>query len=248
MDMGRPRHLRSQGLTRSRRLTRSKGLAGMLSHLPWALAVAGLAVLATIFGVALTLNGGRPGTLAVTGAPTLPTWYPPPTEAVTPSTFFPPTPSATAGTVGSASSSGPTATTTKPVVRPDPRPAPTTTRPVTRAPSQPVPPTAITGTYRVLDSWDDGFIGEVLVANAADKPVAWEVRLRFGPQVTSVVTYWIEGAPQGSFRRDGADLVFTSGVKLPARSTVPLRFHLKRSWTGDYPIACTVNGTTCRRA
>ncbi|MEJ3742206.1 hypothetical protein WEI85_02740 [Actinomycetes bacterium KLBMP 9797] len=155
----------------------------------------------------------------------------------------------------------PTGTTTAPTSAASPSPSPATApaapiRPTptrTSAPAAPEekPPTSaaprpdLTGRYRVLDSYGDSFIGEVLVTNSSGSGRDWTVRLRFPSNVTGIRTFWIEGAPQGAMRRSGLDYIFTSGVALGARSSVPLRFQFDRSGRGDTPSACSVNGTPC---
>lgn len=104
----------------------------------------------------------------------------------------------------------------------------------------------MTGRYRVVDSFADGFIGEVLVANTTGAARDWTVRLRFSDDVGALRTSWVEGAPQASLDVAGDTFVWSSGAPVAARSSVALRFHVNRSGTDEQPSACSVNGTTCR--
>lgn len=147
-----------------------------------------------------------------------------------------PGPSATAG-VSVDSTAGTTATATVTATPTTQRPTPTRT---TQSPASPV-----TGRYRVIDSFGDGFIGEVLVGNDSDQDRDWVVRLRFPSNVGELVTSWVESAPQATLTRSGATYVWTSGVPVSAHGEALLRFHFARSGTGDRPTTCTVNGASC---
>jgi hypothetical protein len=170
-----------------------------------------------------------------------PATLPPP-----PPPFLPPAPSAVAVLPAT---SAPAAVS--PVPRSQtPTPKPTTVRPA--APSRPRPTTsrprpepAVTGRYRVVQSFDDGFIGEVFVANPTGRDRDWTVRLRFAGNVGNLRASWVESAPQATLATDGSTYVWTSGVPVPAGSGVALRFHFARSGSGDRPRTCTVDGTAC---
>lgn len=126
------------------------------------------------------------------------------------------------------------------------RPAPPSQfRPATRPPTTPPPAPDVTGRYRVVDSFDDGFIGEVLVTNTGGRDRDWKVRLRFAGNVTALRTSWVESAPQATLTVSGGTFTWTSGVGVRAGSDVALRFHFSRSGSGDRPRSCTVNGTAC---
>jgi hypothetical protein len=118
-----------------------------------------------------------------------------------------------------------------------------TSRPASTAP--PPAPGPISGRYRVVDSFADGFIGEVLVTNAAGRAGDWRVELRFPAAVGELITSWVESAPQASLRRSGDRYLWSSGVPVPARGQVALRFHFARSGSGDRPAGCTVNDQAC---
>jgi hypothetical protein len=102
-----------------------------------------------------------------------------------------------------------------------------------------------TGTYRVLDSFDGGFIGEVLITNPARTETGWTVTLTMPETITGLVTSWVEGAPQATLDVDGRTYTWRSGVPEGAGSSVPLRFHVNRDGGPERPARCTVNGTSC---
>jgi hypothetical protein len=103
----------------------------------------------------------------------------------------------------------------------------------------------VTGRYRVVSSFADGFIGEVLIVNTTDRDRNWTARLRFRDNVGELRTSWVESAPQATLTTAGAEFVWISGVPVPARSEVALRFHFSRTGSGDRPRTCTVNGAAC---
>lgn len=103
------------------------------------------------------------------------------------------------------------------------------------------------GTFRVLQSFSDTFIGEVLVKNTTGKARNWTVVLRFPDNVGGLRTAWVEGAPQARQRRSGDTLTFTSTAPVAARSSVPLRFQFDSSGSERRPKVCTVNAASCRR-
>ena len=134
-----------------------------------------------------------------------------------------------------------------------PAPKPTRTRPAPAPPPPPPPPPApppqappaLTGHYQLMASYQDGFIGEVVVRNGSGSDRQWTVELRFPSGVGELRTFWVESAPQATLRRSGGLFTFTSTVALPARSSVPLRFHFERTSGGNFPVECRVSGTSC---
>lgn len=96
-----------------------------------------------------------------------------------------------------------------------------------------------------MNSYDDAFIGEVLVANGARQDQEWTVVLRFPSTVGQLVTSGVESAPQAALSVSGQTYTWRSGVPVPAASSVPLRFHFTRMGTGNFPATCTVNGSPC---
>ncbi|MET8353900.1 MULTISPECIES: cellulose binding domain-containing protein [unclassified Micromonospora] len=99
----------------------------------------------------------------------------------------------------------------------------------------------MSGRYRVVQSFDGGFIGEVLIVNRAVEDRGWTVRLDFGGG--RLVTAWVEGVPQGTVRQTDGGFTYASGVDVPAGGSASLRFHLERSSTT--PRGCTVDGVRC---
>lgn len=209
--------------------------------LPWVPTFFGVTLMIglLIFAIVISLRPGADGDSSGFERSLAPPVEPPP-AVVEPT----PPPVATGSPTPTASAtSSPTAVPAAPI-------RPTPTRASAPDPAQPPPTTVaprpeLTGRYRVLDSFGDSFIGEVLVSNSAGSARSWTVRLRFPSNVSGPRTFWIEGAPQGGMRRSGADYIFTSGVPLGARSSVPLRFQFDRTGRGDTPSACSVNGTAC---
>ena len=205
--------------------------------LPWVPSALGVMVLIALLIVAAGRFSAKPEQdRAVPPAPFLPvpapTFTPPPPSLLPPAS---PSPSVSARpdrqvTASATPRPGRTATRTSPPS--------TTTAP---APA----PAAVSGRYRVVESFDDGFIGEVLIADEAGRDSDWRVELRFPAAVGDLITSWVESAPQATLRRSGAGYIWTSGVPVPARGQVALRFHFARSGTGDQPTSCTVNGQTC---
>ena len=105
----------------------------------------------------------------------------------------------------------------------------------------------VSGRYRVVDSYDDAFIGEVLVTNTSGGNRDWWVELRFPARVEDLITSWVESAPQATLHRSGPAFVWTSRVPVPAGGAVALRFHFSRTGSGDLPSVCTVNEAACGR-
>jgi hypothetical protein len=210
------------------------GLPDWLPWLPTVLGVAVLLVILVLAGLRLTTPGRGPEILpAPAAAP------PEPSPASAPSTSGEAIGSASA-TVTSASPSP--AGTSATAHRDTPRPAATRTR--ARA-SRPVPG-PVTGRYRVVQSWSDGFIGEVLVGNTGSTAADWVVQLRFPETVGVLYSSWVESAPQATLSRAGAAYVWRSGALVQPGSSVALRFEFARQGGADRPQTCTVNGTPCR--
>jgi hypothetical protein len=196
-------------------------------------AVLALVLVAGVAGVLLARTRHEPAALPPPPPPFLPA---PSAPAAPPATATAPVPPPTTRT--------PAATVPASVDRPDgtSRPA---SAPRSRPPSARPPRPALTGTYRVVDSFDDGFIGEVLIANPTGQDRDWTVRLRFPDNVGELRTSWVESAPQATLRTEGDTFVWRSGVPAPAGGRVALRFHFARSGAGDRPVSCTVDGAAC---
>jgi hypothetical protein len=181
--------------------------------------------------------GGDGGPAPATAPPT-----PPPGAATGTAVAAPPPPSLSLSTrVPSAAGS----VAARPGPPPPPAPPPRAGRPPATRTTAPVPVSGVRGRYRVMDSYQDSFIGEVLVTNTSGAPVTWTVELRFPSNVGALRTAWVESAPQATMRRSGSAYVFTGSVPLAAGASVPLRFHFERSGSDSYPSSCTANGSAC---
>jgi hypothetical protein len=124
-----------------------------------------------------------------------------------------------------------------------PTPKRTTAKPRTTAP--PPPPPSVTGSYTVVDTYREGFIGQVLVTNPSANPRDWTVRLQFPRGVGRLHTFWVDGAPQPELDRLGEAYVFTGRAPVAAKGRLALRVQFER-WGRDIsPTACTVNGAAC---
>ncbi|SCG78820.1 cellulose binding domain-containing protein [Micromonospora humi] len=228
---------------RTRRAAPSPGSA--ITSSPWILVAAGVVVMVVLLVVALG---------AVRGRRTFPAQGP--TDPAMSLPGLPVTPASTPAAPGGASGTAarpvapglsprstvlparptPAAPTGSP--RGDVRPAP----PAPPPPPPPAPPSAVAGRYGVVDTFDGGFIGEVLLVNTGRSAQGWTVRLTF-PR-GRLVTAWVEGAEQGPFGFDGRVFTYRSGVDLAAGASVPVRFHFERTGT-TRPDTCTVDGATC---
>jgi cellulose binding protein with CBM2 domain len=212
----------------------------------WLPTLLGVGVLLMMLALAAhRLVSPPPDGTTVVPAPITP--YPPQPAATTPpmipapaTTSTSPDPQATSEPPSRPSSSRPSSSgppSSGPSSRPSSRPSRTS------RPAPPPPP--VTGRYRVVDSFGDGFIGEVLVGNTTGAPADWVVALRFPGNVGALRASWVESAPQATLTREGDSFVWRSGVPVPGKSSVALRFHFARQGTGDRPSSCTVNAATC---
>ncbi|MEU8184513.1 cellulose binding domain-containing protein [Micromonospora sp. NPDC049047] len=227
------------GMRRAPRL--SHGPAAIVSS-PWIVVGAGVLVMVVLLFMALGAYRGR--SPAPDGAP-VPPVLPLPTAAEVPSVPGPASspppvrpglsgrasglpPSASAGSRSPSGSASVRATGGGPVL--------------TRSPSRAAQePSAMTGRYRVVQSFDGGFIGEVAMTNRSGESRAWTVRLEFSGG--RLVTAWVEGVPQGTLRQFGDGFTYVSGVDVRPGGSVSLRFHLER--TSSTPRECTVDGVRC---
>lgn len=125
-----------------------------------------------------------------------------------------------------------------------PSPSPSRSR-VIGSPERRPPAPDLTGRYRTVQTFDGGFIGEVLVTNSSSAGRTWTVRLRFPPTIGPMRTFWVESAPQATFKQEGEVFAFTGGVPVGAGSAVALRFQFDRRNAVTTPLTCTVNGTAC---
>jgi hypothetical protein len=123
------------------------------------------------------------------------------------------------------------------------------------APPAPPPPPAtsaarrdgVTGQYKVISSYGDSFIAEVLLVNSEGRPQDWTVRLVFPDNVGELRAFWVDGVPQPKLRRSGQTYTFTSTVPIGARSSLQLKFDFSRTGRNNDPLSCTTNGVACRK-
>jgi hypothetical protein len=135
------------------------------------------------------------------------------------------------------------ATTLNSPRRPPP-PSPTPSRAV-ETPARRSPAPDLTGRYRTVQTFDGGFIGEVLVTNSSGNGHTWTVRLRFPQTIGPMRTFWVEKAPQATLKQEGEVFAFTGSAPVGARDSVALRFQFDRRNAVTTPLACNVNGTAC---
>lgn len=107
-------------------------------------------------------------------------------------------------------------------------------------------PSGVTGSYSVLQSFGDSFIGQVELTNTTARQLDWKVVLVFPSSVGNLRTSWLESLPQPTLSERGQTYTWTSSVPLAARSTAQLRFHFDRTGSSDSPLSCGVNGSACR--
>lgn len=205
---------------------------------PWIVVGAGVVVMVVLLIVALGAYRGRSPAPDGAQPPALPV----PSAVVAPSvpTSVPSPAPVLPGISGRASGLPPSAAAGSPSADPTVGPIgkPTATRSPSRA--APVQP-AMTGRYRVVQSFDGGFIGEVAMVNTSARSRGWTVRLEFSGG--RLVTAWVEGVPQGTVRQSDDGFTYVSGVEVSPGGSVSLRFHMERA--PSTPRECTVDGVGC---
>ena len=118
----------------------------------------------------------------------------------------------------------------------------------TRVPEPPPARAAVlSGTFRVVDTFTDAFIGEVVVANSSGAAVNWRVSLQLPDTVTELWTSWVDGTSPPAVNRTGQTVVFTGSQPVPSGAAAPLRFQFARTG-GVTPLSCTVNDVRCAGA
>lgn len=60
-----------------------------------------------------------------------------------------------------------------------------------------------TAIYRLRNSYDDSFIGEVLVSNPTTGVRHWSLQITFADNVGELRTFWVESAPQATMSTTG---------------------------------------------
>ncbi|MEH0974742.1 cellulose binding domain-containing protein [Micromonospora sp. CPCC 205546] len=220
---------------------RSYGTTAVASS-PWIVVSVGVVVMVVLLAIALGTYRGRGPAFDAQPGPPLPTVG-----------LAEPIPSATSPTA----TRSPRATAA-PSRRVTSRPTPGQSTPARRSsPPSPTPTgsgdaaliappsssaSPVTGRYRVLESYADGFVGEVLLSNTSVTGRGWTARLTFpGARLGSA---WIEGGPQGTAQRIEDGFTYRSGGDLPPGASTALRFYVQG--TQSRPAGCTVDGAACR--
>jgi hypothetical protein len=218
--------------------SKSYGTTAIASS-PWIVVSVGVGVMVVLLVIALSAYRGRSPAFDAQPRPPEPTLTLPDPR---------PSPSSPATTASPSRRASPT-----PSGRVTGRPTPS--RPAgSRTPSQTAgrtddavavaPPSAspVSGRYRVVEQFHDGFVGEVLVSNASTTAREWTARLAFpGGRLGSA---WIEGAPQGTARRTDDGFTYHSGEDLAGGASVALRFYVEHA--ESRPTSCVVDGGACR--
>ncbi|MEV6814745.1 cellulose binding domain-containing protein [Micromonospora sp. NPDC051296] len=115
--------------------------------------------------------------------------------------------------------------------------------PPSPAPSRTTAPAAapLEARYRMVNTFQGGFIAEVLIRNTSRGDLGWVARVEYPGG--RVVTAWLEGVPQGTFTGVGGTLTYRSGPDLAAGTSVALLFHIE--FADPSPVSCTVSGRAC---
>ncbi|MFG1890958.1 cellulose binding domain-containing protein [Micromonospora sp. NPDC049051] len=222
--------------------SRSYGTTAVTSS-PWIVVSVGVVVMVVLLAIALGTYRGRGPAFDAQPGPPLPTvgLAGPVPSAASPTAT--PSPRATAAPSRRATSrptpERPTpARTSSP---PSPTPAPTPTSSGGTLLIAP-PPSPVTGRYRLVESFADGFVGEVLITNTSSTRRGWTAQLTFpGTRLSSA---WVEGTTQGTAQRIDDGFTYRSGVDLPAGGSATLRFYVQGAQSR--PASCTVDGSACR--
>ncbi|RLK12525.1 cellulose binding domain-containing protein [Micromonospora sp. M71_S20] len=219
--------------------SKSYGTTAIASS-PWIVVSVGVAVMVVLLAIALGTYRGRGPAFDAQPGPPLPTVGladPEPSATSPTATRSPRAPATSSGR----STVRPTPTRSTPA-RSSAPPSPTPSGSEETALVAPPSSSPLTGRYRVVESYADGFVGEVLVSNASSAGRGWTARLTFpGARLGSA---WIEGAPQGTAQRIDDGFTYRSGGDLPGGASATLRFYVQG--TQSRPASCTVEGGACR--
>ncbi|SCG64652.1 cellulose binding domain-containing protein [Micromonospora inositola] len=221
----------------TRRARPSPGAGAAIASSPWIVVSIGVIVMVVLLVVALgSARGRRPYNDAGPGPPvaTIPLpGLPPATPSRAESIEAPPAPPGLS----------PRSTVLPSAGRPTSSPsAPAGGGGGTARPTPPPVRPLESGRYGVANTWDGGFMGEVLIVNADSTRRGWTVRLAFSEG--RIVAYWVAGAEGGSGSVFDGVLTYRSGVDLASGQSVPLRFQVENTRT-TRPELCTVNGSRC---
>ncbi|NJP32480.1 cellulose binding domain-containing protein [Micromonospora thermarum] len=213
----------------SRRAPRSSRATAAIASSPWILVAAGVVVMVVLLVIALGAYRGRSGVDTPPDPPAPPLLLPEvPSSSATPT-----------GPVRPGLSPRASVQPTTGVATP-PHPAPRVTSRAAN-PTSPPPPAGMIGRYRVVNSFDGGFIGEVLVRNGTAERRGWTVRVTYAGG--RFVTAWVESSEQGRATAIEGGFTYRSGVDVAPGGSATLRFHMER--TDSRPTGCTVDGTPC---
>ncbi len=101
----------------------------------------------------------------------------------------------------------------------------------------------LSASYGLQSADGDSFRAELVVCNGTDHPVDWQVDLAFTPEVVGIRA---SSGPGVSVSIKGGGRYLLSGSRslaAGARQTVQLR--VSRTWGGQHPTRCTINGAAC---
>ena len=100
----------------------------------------------------------------------------------------------------------------------------------------------MSGHFHVLNSYDDTFIGEVLLTNRTGAGQDWVLTLSYPGKLR---TSWLESLPQPTLVQRGHTFTWRSSVPLAAGSSGRMRFQFDKVNGSEAVGDCTVNGTPC---
>ncbi|MEU9509215.1 cellulose binding domain-containing protein [Micromonospora sp. NPDC048170] len=225
----------------SRNSSRSYGTTAIASS-PWIVVSVGVVVMVVLLAIALGTYRGRGPAFDAQPGPPLPTVGPVASESSATSPTATRSPRATATASGRATGRpSPDRSTPGRSSRP-PSPTPSESDGAVLIAPPPSPASPMSGRYRVVQSYSDGFVGEVVVSNASSTGRGWAARLTF--QDGRLDSAWIENAPQGTAQRIDDGFTYRSGHDLAGGASVVLRFYVAGRQSS--PTTCTVDGRACR--
>ena len=158
---------------------------------------------------------------------------------------LPGTTSGPQGPISLIPATAPTTPATDPT-SPDPRPTsraiPAVITPPRATTTKPARPVLVSGHYHVLNSYDDNFIGEVLLTNRTAAGQNWVLTFTYPGTLR---TSWLESLPQPTLVQRGHTFTWTSSVPLAPGSTGQMRFQFDKVDGSEAVGDCTVNGNPC---
>ncbi|MEU6073505.1 cellulose binding domain-containing protein [Micromonospora sp. NPDC047074] len=218
--------------------SRSYGTTAIASS-PWIVVSVGVLVMVVLLAVALGAYRGRGPAFDAQPAPPPTVALPEPPPSATSPAAVARSPRATPTPSGRVTGSPAPQRPTPSRGGPTPTPAPSGDDDAVLVAPPPSPASPVSGRFRVVESYAEGFVGEVVVSNASTAGREWTARLTFPDG--RLGSAWIEGAPQGTARR--IDDGFTYRHDLAGGASVTLRFYFDGAQSR--PTSCTVDGGTC---